>query len=289
MAAMGVPKNEVLTSAEWNRFAPSFMQLAMVGPGIIPAQRMVDLAGALAPFSKATAIIDMGCGPGQITNEVLAKCNGQVPSTARVIAADNSESMLEQIRARRIREIEQGTPSWERVEVLQTDIHNCLPIEDGSVSHVLAGFVFFLLPDPKQALDSVKRILAPDGLLATSSWQSSEWSDFMYYPLKVRPDLVIPKRPEEWATETGTRAALEAAGYRDIQVYTVQSFMPFEDHDDICRFILLKFPPAARASAQMTQEELITTQQLMIADLKEMYPIVPNRMSGTAIIATCRK
>lgn len=282
-------RDAVSTSEEWSRFAASFMQLAIACPGVRPAQRMVELVNAVHPFCKATTIVDMGCGPGQITNEVVTRYGGTIPPSARVIAADNNENFLHQIRARKRGEIENGNVSWKRTEALQCDIHDCQPFSDGSVSHMLAGFVIFLVPDPTQALRSIHRTLAPNGLLAASSWQSSEWADMMEYPAKVRPDLVMPKMPEAWTTEAGAKDSLEAAGFRSVQVHRVQSFMPFESHDEVCRFILLRFPPSARVCAQMTAEELVKTRDLMIADLKLKYPTAPNRMSGIALVAICWK
>jgi SAM-dependent methyltransferase len=285
---MSGPKH--VTDKEWSTFAPAFMKMAFAGPGVAPAQHMAEHAEKMLSFSKATTVVDMGCGPGQITDAVLKLHNSQLPPSASVIGADNSADMLQQYEGRKKTEIEQGNTYWQRAETKQVDIHDCAAFADDSVSHMLCGFVVFLVPEPAKAVSALKRVVAPGGVIAISSLQTSEWLKFMFYPYKVRPDLAGPSPPpNSWSAPDGVRKNLEEAGLKDIEVVTTEAYMPFDDHDTICRYILTKLPVSARAVAQMTEEEVLKTHEMMVTDLKAMYPTTPAKMVGKCTIAYCRK
>lgn len=274
---------------EWSKFAPSFLQVAAQGPGVAPARTMVEHINKLLPFSTATLVVDMGCGPGQITEAILRQHSTEIPAAASVIGADNNPQMLAACTARKTKELNEGKEQWARAETTTTDIHDCAAFSDGSVTHMLAGFVVFLVPEPVRAVEAMKRKLAPGGALAFSSWASSDWQDLMYYPKKVRPDLVMPTPPTDWTQPDGVRKQLQQIGCRDIQVEQTKGYWAFTDYDEVCRFILTKMPLAARVISQMSDEEVLQTHALMVSDLKAKYPTVPAEMVGTATVAYCLK
>lgn len=169
------------------------MQMVSAGPGVAPAQHMATYADKLLPFSQATTVVDIGCGPGQVTDAVLTQHGTQLPADARVVGADNNPQMLQGYAGRKEREIAQGKEHWRRAEQVLTDVHDCAAFADDTVSHMLAGFVVFLVPEPAKALQAMKRALKPGGVLALSAWQESEWMDLMYYPKKVRACKFAPR------------------------------------------------------------------------------------------------
>lgn len=99
----------------------------------------------------------------------------------------------------------------------------------------------------------------------------------------------MPVPPADWTSPESVRAKLEEAGFKDIEVVQVEGYMPFEDHAEICRFILTKMPLSARVVAQMTDEEILQTHELMVKDLKARHPTVPAKMVGKATMTYCRK
>ncbi|KJR83629.1 methyltransferase family protein [Sporothrix schenckii 1099-18] len=266
-----------------------FMKLATAGPGVAPAARMVKRAHELLPFSKATIVVDMGCGPGQITDTVLKDHLSALPPTATLVGADLSAQMLESYNKRKQEEVDSGNAYWSRAQTVQTDVTDCAAFSDGSVSHMLAGFLVFFVPTPEQALQAMKRTLTPGGVLSMSAWTSSHWMDLMYYPKKVRPDLVMPRLPNTWTSVDGVTAQLEKAGFQEIEVLETEGYWPFDDYDEACRFILTKLPLSSRVVGQMTEEEVLKTHELMVRDLKEWYPSVPAKMVGNATVAFARK
>jgi ubiquinone/menaquinone biosynthesis C-methylase UbiE len=278
-----------ITHTEWSTLAPSFMQHVMAGPGVAPAQHMAEQADKLFPFAKATTIVDMGCGPGQVTNGVLEAHAAQIPTSARIIGADNNAQMLAQYSNRKKAEVQKGNAYWDRAETLEIDIHDCAALEDNSVSHMLCGFVLFLVPEPGKAISAIHRVLAPGGVVAMSSLQTSEWAKLSMYPLKVRPDLAIPTPSNGCSSAEDVTKRLTETGFRDIEVFPVENYMEFNDYDAVCRFLLTKLPMTARVVAQMTNEEVLKTHAMMVADLKEWHPELPARMLGKTNVAYARK
>ncbi|ETS84455.1 hypothetical protein PFICI_02480 [Pestalotiopsis fici W106-1] len=265
------------------------MQQITAGPGVAPAEHMAKHGNELLSFSDATTIVDMGCGPGQVTNAVLQAHDTRIPVSAKVIGADNNAQMLAQYNARKQAEVDKGNTSWQHAETVEVDIHDCAAFEDDSVSHMLCGFVLFLVPDPAKAIDAMKRVVAPGGVVAMSSLQSSEWVRLSMYPLKVRPDLKMDIPTNGCSSAEDVTRRLTMAGFKDIEVVEIENYLAFDDYDVICRFLLTKLPMAARIIAQMTNEEVLKTQELMMADLKVWHPILPAKMVGKVNVAYCRK
>ncbi|KAI0913078.1 S-adenosyl-L-methionine-dependent methyltransferase [Ustulina deusta] len=285
---MSAEASKHITDTEWSKIAPAMMQMIASGPGAAPAQHMAEHADKLLPFSKATVIVDMGCGPGQVTNAVL-EAHANIPTSAKVIGADNNAEMLAQYNNRRKMEIEKGNTWWERAETLEVDVHKCDTLEDDSVSHMLAGFVLFSVPNPAQGIAAMKRVMAPGGVLAMSAMLGGDWATLSMYPLKVRPDLVMEVPSNGCSSRENVTNHLKNAGFTDIEVIDVENYMEFDDYDVICRFLLNKLPMAARAIAQMTNEEIMKTRDMMVADLKSWYPTLPAKMKGQTNIAYARK
>ncbi|RYP13116.1 hypothetical protein DL767_010875 [Monosporascus sp. MG133] len=278
-----------ITHTEWSTIAPAMVQMISAGPGVAPAQHMAEHAEKLLSFSKATTIVDMGCGPGQVTNAVLEAHHAQLPPSARVIGADNNAQMLAQYSRRKQTEVEKGNSYWQRAETVEVDVHDCAAFEDDSVSHMLCGFLIFLVPNPGKAIAALKRVTAPGGVVAMSSFQTSDWAKLSNYPFKVCPHLAMAAPTNGCSSAEDVIKHLEEAGFRDIEVVPTESYMAFDDYDAVCRFILTKLPMPARALTQMTNEEVLKTHEMMVADLKTWYPTVPAKMVGKVDIAYCRK
>ncbi|KAI0513084.1 S-adenosyl-L-methionine-dependent methyltransferase [Xylaria bambusicola] len=286
---MSAEASKHITDTEWSKVAPAMMQMMASGPGVAPAQHMAEHADKLLPFSKATVIVDMGCGPGQVTNAVFKAHHTNIPTSAKVIGADNNAEMLAQYNNQRNMEIEKGNSWWESAEILEVDVHKCDTLEDDSVSHMLAGFVLFLVPNPAQAISAMKRVMAPGGVLAMSAMVGGDWVTLSMYPLKVRPDLVMEVPSNSCTSHKDVTNHLKNAGFTDIEVIDVENYMEFDDYEVVCRFILNKIPMTARAIAQMTHEEITKTQDMMVADLRSWYPTLPAKMKGQTNVAYARK
>jgi ubiquinone/menaquinone biosynthesis C-methylase UbiE len=147
----------------WAKFGKSF-QKRFEAVGTQGAKALVEHANSYLPFSKATGILDIGCGPGIVLDEAIKSYGSQFPNNAKLIAADTSSGMIEMIRER-----QHEDPAWERVEPALYDAMDLSAISDDSLCHVLSGFTVFLLPDPRKGLTEALRVLQPGGVFAFSS------------------------------------------------------------------------------------------------------------------------
>ena len=105
-----------------------------------PVGFLLEKANERVPFSEATAILDNGCGPGPIMGRLLQDYD--IPDSAAITCADFSEGMIKQVHKRQEEAVKaDGKSPWSRVETLVQDAMNLDKIEDGSKSHVTAGWV----------------------------------------------------------------------------------------------------------------------------------------------------
>jgi ubiquinone/menaquinone biosynthesis C-methylase UbiE len=109
---------------------------------------------ALVEFADIGAeerVLDVGCGTGAV-----------LAPAARVAASacgiELSPGMAERARA--------AVPE---AEVVVGDASSP-PFADASFDVILSGFTVFFMPDPTAALTEWRRVLAPDGRLAASTW-----------------------------------------------------------------------------------------------------------------------
>jgi len=191
---------------------------------------MLSRANALHPFAHATGILDNGCGPGPVMSRVIQDYGHEIPSSSPLTCADFSDGMLAQVRAAKER-AGLGSP-WARVEVRNQNAMDLCEVADGSVSHVTAGMVYFMVPDPQKALKESLRVLRPEGVLALSAWEGSEWLDLMNLLPKVRPDKTMPTMPGAWTSTGGIKGEMEKAGFRDVEVHECPVTMAFQDYEE---------------------------------------------------------
>src|SRR4051794_40411543 len=114
------------------------------------------------------------------------------------------------------------------------DVHvgdaTSLDFEDGSFDVVVSAFAVFFMPDPTAALQEWRRVLAPGGRIAMSTWTSSD-RRWQKWELPLRRSFV-PEMDPALARELGAglgmvdrfddrekvRAELDAAGFSDPEV-----------------------------------------------------------------------
>ena len=100
-------------------------------------------------MSSEDEVLECACGTGLITTSTA-------PRAKRYIATDFSEKMMNKCR-RKLKA--QSNTTIEFADI--TD----LKYEDDSFDKVIAGNVIHLLDDPEKALDELKRVVKPGGLI----------------------------------------------------------------------------------------------------------------------------
>ncbi len=106
----------------------------------------------LAPLQAATVVADLGCGAGELLVE-LARPD------RRVIGVDASPAMIEEAR----RQISGQSPPA-KIELRLGNLEH-LPLANAEVDGVLMNMVLHHLAEPVLALEEIRRVLVPGGLL----------------------------------------------------------------------------------------------------------------------------
>jgi SAM-dependent methyltransferase len=111
-----------------------------------------QLAG-LAGVRAGQRVVDIGCGPGALTAELVARLGPEA-----VAAVDPSEPFVAAARAR-----------YPGVNVLQASAEQ-LPFADGSFDVALAQLVVHFMDDPVAGLAEMARVTRRGGVVAACVW-----------------------------------------------------------------------------------------------------------------------
>ena len=113
------------------------------------AARFADLAG-VRPGQRA---LDVGCGPGALTAELVNRIGAE-----SVSAVEPSASFVAAVRER--------LPG---VDVRRSEAEQ-LPFPDGAFDLALAQLVVHFMADPVQGLREMRRVIRPGGTVAACVW-----------------------------------------------------------------------------------------------------------------------
>jgi SAM-dependent methyltransferase len=108
-----------------------------------------------AQISGTDDVLDVGCGTGALTREIVK----HVSNEGSVTGFDLSENMLSIAR--------QVCPG---AHFQQGNIVS-LPFDESSFDAVVSAFMLMFVPDPKQAIGEMRRVLRPSGRIAAGIWQ----------------------------------------------------------------------------------------------------------------------
>ncbi len=112
---------------------------------------------ALASLRPGQCVLDLGSGAG--LDLILAA--EKVGADGQVIGVDLSEEMIERARAN------VAAAGHANVEIRKGYIEE-LPVEDGSVDHVMSNCVINLSPDKAAVVHEIHRVLRPGGTMLVS-------------------------------------------------------------------------------------------------------------------------
>lgn len=163
------------------------------------APRFADFAGVAA----GQRALDVGCGPGALTAELVARLG-----TEAVTAADPSEPFVDAVRER--------NPAV-RVERASAE---ALPFEDRAFDVALAQLVVHFMTDPVAGLAEMARVTREGGLVATCVWDHAGGRGplgvFWDAARALDPDVVDESRLAG-AREGHLAELLGEAGLREIE------------------------------------------------------------------------
>lgn len=178
---------------------------------------------------------------------------------------------------------------WQRVQTKLVDAMDMQGVADEAYSHVLAGWVYFMTPDPQKCLTESLRVLQPGGVLGCTAWESSEWIDLMNTVHDIKPDMELPKLPDAWKDAELLRGELERAGFKEAKTERVPVKMEFEKRETLANFLIDRLPFAVAMKKNMSEEEVKRWKETAIAKCKEICPEEPGTLHGWSLMAIGRK
>jgi SAM-dependent methyltransferase len=168
-----------------------------------------------------------------------------------------------------------------------------LPFGDGEFDVVASALVLHFIPDRAKALAEMKRVTRSGGLVSSYTWERTATTDFAPYVPMLRAIETIGGEPSRSplvpeANPEGLRAAVEAAGFTDIDVRGIEASQGFRDFDDFWQIMTLGFSPSGKSVAKLDEDQRTRLRDTLRATL----PIVADgsiRYSARAVAFKARK
>lgn len=166
--------------------------------------------------------VDIGCGNGAFTELLVQRC---APRT--ISGIDPSDAQLEFAHKR---------PALANAALRKGDAM-ALPFEDDAFDAATMALVIFFVPDPKQGVAEMKRVVRPGGTIAAYAWDITNPGGFPFAPvgaeLRAAGAAGFPMPPSadisRWDAlhDLWTQAGLASVEMREITVS--RTFPDFDD------------------------------------------------------------
>jgi SAM-dependent methyltransferase len=192
---------------------------------------------------KGLRWLDVGCGTGVFTEQVMRDC-----APAAVVGIDPSADQLAFAEKRA------GLATAEfRVGDAQD-----LPFAENSFDIAVMALVIHFVPDPAKAVTEMARVLRPGGRAATYVWDYTKGGSPVA-PLSPAMKAIGLDSPGPPSPDATSLAALEelwrTAGFAEIGTRTIDILVEFADFDEFWDTMTLPVGHAGTAIAQMSPQD----------------------------------
>jgi ubiquinone/menaquinone biosynthesis C-methylase UbiE len=174
----------------------------------------LDLAERLARVGPQD-VLETAAGTGVLTRAIAAK----LPPSARIVATDLNQPMLDRAAARQPGE---SRITWRQADAL------ALPFVDRSFDAVACQFGVMFFPDKVQGYREARRVLRPGGHFFLNVWDrisENEFADVVTVALATLfpqdPPRFMARVPHGYHDVEKLRAELTAAGFASVSVVTL--------------------------------------------------------------------
>jgi len=180
------------------------------------APLFADFAGIEAPMT----VLDVGCGPGALTGELVRRIGEE-----HVAAADPTEQFVAACRERF-----PGT----RVEQAPAEE---LPFPDGSFDATLAQLVVAFMSDGVAGVREMARVTREGGVVAACMWVLGPEMEFLHVVhgagVAIAPDHPAASAAQRYRSEPELLELFEAAGVRDVETGSLVVTVEYADFDEL--------------------------------------------------------
>jgi SAM-dependent methyltransferase len=201
------------------------------------AARFVELA-QVKPGQRA---LDVGCGPGGLTTQLVDRLDASAVS-----AVDPSAPFVAALRAR--------LPGVD----VRTAVAESLPFPDHSFDLVLAQLVVHFMADPVSGLSEMARVTRPGGVVAACVWDHAGGAGPLATFWRAVHDIDPHAHDESGlagAREGHLADLCEAAHLKDIKPSSLTVAVPFATFNDWWEPFTLGVGPAGAYVAQLDEAQ----------------------------------
>jgi SAM-dependent methyltransferase len=231
----------------------------------------VPLAPQLADLAAVTAdqrVLDVGCGPGALTGELVKRLGPDAVS-----AVDPSEPFVAAARERH---------PGVRVERAAAEE---LPFEDDSFDAALAQLVVHFMTDPVAGLREMARVTRDDGVVAACVWDHAGGGGplSVFWEAAHELDPAVMDESELAGARQGHLVELfEAAGLNDVEESSLSVDVEHATFEDWWEPFTLGVGPAGAYAAGLDAERQVRLRERC----RELLPEAPFVLTARAWAAT---
>jgi SAM-dependent methyltransferase len=205
---------------------------------------------------KGLRWLDVGCGNGAFTEEIVARC-----APAAVMAIDPSGQQLAFARTR----------PGAKMAKFETGDAQKLSLADGTFDVAIMALVLAFLLDPAKAVAEMARVVRPGGWVASYMWdiQNGGSPTTPIYTAIESLDSTVPVRPNPAASLLeAMRGFWEVAGLEVIETCVIRIPVRFANFDDFWDSTTVPVGPQGKVIAAMSPD----TREKLRVRLREDLP-----------------
>jgi ubiquinone/menaquinone biosynthesis C-methylase UbiE len=175
----------------------------------------IEVANRIDPTSVSIAL-EIAAGTGRVTRHIR-EC---IPASAKLIASDISEDMLDEAK----KKLSHLDIEWQHIDAQQ------LPFSDNSIDLVVCCFGYMFVPDKPKAFAEACRVLRPGGMFLFTTWDRLEQNAASYISRSIAKEYLEEPLPESYnlatsmSDETVIGQLLQDAGFSKKTIEKVKLF-----------------------------------------------------------------
>jgi len=175
----------------------------------------IEIAKRIDPTQVSIAL-EIAAGTGRVTRHLRER----IPASARLIASDISEDMMDEAK----KKLNHLDIAWQHIDAQD------LPFNDNSIDLVVCCFGYMFVPDKPKAFAEAYRVLRPGGMFLFTTWDRLEKNAASYISRSIAIEYLEDPLPASYnlatsmSDEAVIKSLLQDAGFSKVSIEKVEQF-----------------------------------------------------------------